>query len=152
MNSPTKPNRPTLTVMIAIYTVWIGSIVAIFTIPSLSFLGVLAAALVLFVWLPYWARMNWSFVVEDMPATYATIIVSVILMVLLGFIFRYDAKTIGWRLVQSGWLEPRELGWLNFFEFVLHMGVFFSISPTWRWLRRVFARTPSGGEATHVSR
>jgi|GEM_PF-5934395 len=152
MNSATTPKRPTLTLMMAIYAVWIGSIIAIFTIPSLSFLGVLAAALVLFVWLPYWARTNWSFVVEDMPATYATIIVSVILMVLLGFIFRYDANTIGFRLVQSGWLEPRELGRLNGIEFVLHMGVFFSIYPTGRWLRRVFARTPSKSEASPVSR
>jgi hypothetical protein len=63
--------------------------------------------------------------------------------VLLGFVFRYNANSIGYRLVQSGWLEPREIGRLNWIEFVIHMGVFYSIYPAWRWFRRVFARASS---------
>jgi hypothetical protein len=143
MTSNVKPNRPTLIMLLVVYAIWISAIVAIITIPSLSFLGVLAGALVLFVWLPYWARVNWSIVADDLPATYATIAASLILIVLLGFVFRYDASSIGYRLVQSGWLEPREIGRLNWIEFIIHMGVFYSIYPAWRWFRRVFARTPS---------
>ena len=148
MTSTAKPNRPTLTMLLGIYAIWISTIVAILTIPSLSFLGVLAGALVLFVWLPYWARVNWSIVADDLSATYATIIVSLILIVLLGLQFRYDVSSIGYRLVQSGWLEPREMGRLNWIEFVVHMSVFYSVYPAWRWFHRVFARTPSKAAET----
>ncbi len=148
MTSKLKPNRPTLTILLGIYAIWISAIVAILTIPSLTFLGVLAGALVLFVWLPYWARSNWSIVTEDLPATYATITVSLILIVLLGLMFRYDASSIGYRLVQSGWLEPRETGRLNWIEFIVHMSVFYSVYPAWRWFRRAFARPPSKAPET----
>ncbi len=148
MTSNVKPHQPTLMMLLVVYAIWISAIVAIITIPSLSFLGILAVALVLFVWLPYWARVNWSSVADDLPATYATIAVSLILIVLLGFVFRYNASSIGYRLVQSGWLEPREIGQWNWIEFVIQMGVFYSIYPAWRWFRRAFARTPSKAPET----
>ena len=139
MKSNTKPNRPTLSMLLGIYTVWISAIVAIITMPSLSFLGVLAAALLLFVWLPYWARVNWTFVVNDLSATYATITVSLILLVLLGLMIHYSGESIHFRLVESGW-SPWLLNCIEWFSYVV---VIVGIGPTWRWFRRAFTRTPS---------
>lgn len=136
-----KPQRPTLFGLLGIYAIWLGALIAILTIPSLSFLGVLAGVLVLLVWLPCWAWVNWCLVTDHLPATYASVAVSLIVIVLLGLQLHLDVGSIGYRLVQSGWLEPREVGRLNWLEFILHLGVFYSLYPLWRWLRRAFERT-----------
>jgi hypothetical protein len=140
MTTDTTPKPPSLVILLGIYSIWISAIVATITIPGFRFLGVLTCALVVFIWLPYWVCVNWSIVADDLPATYATIVVSLIVIVLLGLMFRYDASSIGYRLVKSGWLEPRELGLLNWIEFSLQMGLFYSIYPAWRWFRRAFTR------------
>lgn len=140
MTTNTTPKPPTFVILLGIYSIWISAIVATITIPGFTFLGVLACALVVFIWLPYWVRVNWAIVAGDLPATYATIVVSLIVIVLLGFMFCYDANSIGYRLVKSGWLEPRELALLNWIEFIFQMGLFYSIYPTWHWFRRAFTQ------------
>jgi hypothetical protein len=129
--------RPSFLVLAVTYAVWLSVITAILTVPSLSILGVLAGVMVLFVWLPFWAYQNWDIVVSDPPSTYATIVVAAILVLLLGLMFRYDLQSVAYRLVQSGWLQPKDMLHVNWVEYGLHMTIYFSIYPIWQRLRRV---------------
>lgn len=129
--------------LLGVYVIWVTAIALIITSPSLSFLNVLAGAMVLFIWLPYWARVNWTLVAGDIPAPLATVTVSLILILVLGLRFYYDISAIEDRLIKSGWLDHRFFMRSEGFDFVVSMIIFFSIQPAWRWFRRVFTQTPS---------
>lgn len=121
------PSRLSLLILASVYFAWLGIIAFIATMPSLERLAVLAMALVLFVWLPFWAWWNWEHVTSDPPATYATVIVAVLMIVFLSlelarkpeFIFKHGAEGL---------------------KFSVDMCVFFSMPLLWSWLRSRFAR------------
>ena len=143
-SATTKPARPSLTVLVITYALWIGALTALFLSPPSAVWSPIAWALLLFVWFPLWAWMNWSTVVEDRPATYATVIVALILLTLLGASFQFDIRSIAYQLTKLGWLETDDHYLVYPFEFLLTMLVFYSIRTTWHAMRRLFARaTPS---------
>lgn len=132
MTAASKPQRPSLAFLLGTYALWIGAIAALFMHPISAVGGTIAWALLLFVWLPLWAWMNWSTVVEDLPATYATIVVSLLLILLLGLNFEFGFTSIVYEFFQLS--NP------NVYDTLVTWLVIFSIPPIWRKLRRLFTR------------
>lgn len=133
MTAASKPPRPSLAFLLLTYAFWIGAIAALFMLPISGFGGTVAWALLLFVWLPLWAWMNWSTVIEDLPATYATLVISLLLILLLGLNIQLGFTSIAYEFFH---LSPPK----RFDPLVIWL-VFFSTPPIWRTLRRRFTRT-----------
>lgn len=145
---PVQNTRPSIVVLLLAYAIWIGLIAVIATSSRLSFFAIDALVLVLFITLPYWAYRNWSWVTEDLPATFATVIVALMFLVLLTAHFNWDrAPSLNWP-GKAGPLNPAHAGkppyWLEFF--VVQIAVYGTLS-SWhtlrRWIARALGQTPS---------
>lgn len=129
---PPSPARPPLFVLILVYAVWLAIIAWVATMPEPHWLGVPAMALVLFVWLPFWAWRNWQRVTSDLPATYATVIVALLFVAFLSL----DIVSLPKHIFRPA-SKPAEF---ETARFALEMGLFFSAPLIWRGLRSLFTR------------
>jgi hypothetical protein len=136
------PSRPRLGVVLLVYVLWLGTIAAIATRAELEPFSGIAIMLSLFVCLPYWAYKNWADVVADLPATYATLMVAALLMVLFCIQLNWDVSSLRYRAVQSGLMQPKETWRLDALEYAVYLIVFFNIPPLWRFLRRRLSSAP----------
>ena len=72
--------RPSAWVLLPVYLAWIGIIVAFNAMPTYYPVGVLQGVMVLVIWIPIWAYFNWSVLVDDLPSTYSSIIVALVIV------------------------------------------------------------------------
>jgi len=110
--------RPSAWVLLPVYLVWIGIFAASNAMPTSFLFGNIGLVMFLLIPVPYWAYRNWNDVVEDLPATYATIIVALVLIEAYNFEFWWtiDGVRSGLRLrilqAEYSWLLT-VLDWIS---------------------------------------
>jgi hypothetical protein len=147
ISSAQRPGRGSL---IIVYSIWIGIIAAIASIPELAFLGIVAFVLLLLIWMPYWAYRNWSSITEDLGATYATIVVTVIATFLLGAYVKSGAEPLVHLLVSSGIMDKNDqVVHGNWIEYVAGQICLFTLFLLWQFLRKKLQHRPSIHSSGH---
>lgn len=122
-----------------VYACWIAVMLAIFTVPQLSFLGVFGFTLLLLIWFPWWMFRNWADFVADLSSTYATLTMFIVIEVGATFYFRWDGAFIWHVLVQLGLSDSPNVRPVGFAEFALDMVLYYSVYPLWRLSKAFWA-------------
>ena len=126
--------------LVGVYLVWLVALFALFTRPELSRWGVAGFALLLLIWLPFWAWRNWTLVAEDPPATAATVCVALLHLSLLGWHLQTGDAGMGALLEALGFERPFKPQAESRLSFLLIVLAVHATPPLWRLLKAGWAR------------
>lgn len=126
--------------LFGVYLVWLVALFAVFTRPELSRWGVAGFALLLWIWLPFWAWRNWTLVAADPPATAATVCVTLLHLSLLGGYLQTGGAGLGSLLEALGFERPFKPQAEYRLFFVLTVLAVHATPTLWRLLKAGWAR------------